>query len=944
MPLASQQHDVLRAQISGLQSRLICGADNVEAWSDQAIWDEILQNIRVVVSTYQILFDAVSHGFVRLSTLSLIVIDEAHNCVKNNAVARLMKELYWRDKKAGLPVPAILGLTASPLMRTNFDDLEVLEMTLDAVCKSPNRHRDELLAKVNRPNMHTIRYQAVNEAAPAGATSSMERLNRAYQALDIKQDPQVLRLLTENTAKSRVKLKEVIMKHDTYCRRQMRSFLNNARVMHNDLGPWAADYYIEKVITNLLEDHSTRDKELPGSLGDQERAYLTYIFRKVELPPLPTIPTNLSAKAQALITILDSHKEDSVGIVFVKERATTAVLTHLLSIHPVTKDRYRPGSMVGTSTAPGRKRDFLDLSQKEDLFSLQNFRVGKTNLLVATNVLEEGIDVPACNLVVCFDEPKTPKSFIQRRGRARMSASYLYLLIAEGSEKSAETWQKFENEMKELYETDMRDHKVIEELERRENAGYPVLEVKETGARLTIDDAKRHLEHFCATLTNKKFVDTSPYYTIQTLDGSVLDPAKPSLLQATVHLPISLAPELRCFKSIQAWYSQDFAYKDAAFQAYQRLYEIGLVNKHLLPAQESDLIPQVEPRTGLAMVSEQQNPWLNIAQEWRKADGKLFHRRLVVANEDGSMCAEVEVVLPVPIPHMETLKIYCAPDSLWTVTMDLSMQQSNNSVTSKHHTDVLLSLAFGHRNGWTNTEKQYPLRVISVGQDISVDDMGAIDFSPELMQGAASSHLIRDPSNKYHPYFYQCWLPSKPPVEMVGHLLRPSIQWSGFDYASAPENIPYVVVRSWPKKAGFFRKTAFHPDATISPANAKPYPRIQAAELVKVDRVPAVYSHIGILIPAISYALEVHLVAQDLMENVLEKIGIADLSLVVTAISTTSARGPTDYERIEFLGDTILKFCTIVNASARSKLISVIGIFFLLRFNIWAELTFFHFL
>ena len=34
-------------------------------------------------------------------------------------------------------------------MRSNLSDPEVLEQTLDAVCKAPSKHRDELMAQVN---------------------------------------------------------------------------------------------------------------------------------------------------------------------------------------------------------------------------------------------------------------------------------------------------------------------------------------------------------------------------------------------------------------------------------------------------------------------------------------------------------------------------------------------------------------------------------------------------------------------------------------------------------------------------------------------------------------------------------------------------------------------------------------------------------------------------
>jgi hypothetical protein len=55
---------------------LLVGSDKIELWSEQAVWDTILADVAVVVSTYAILREALSHGFVTMDRLSLLVFDE----------------------------------------------------------------------------------------------------------------------------------------------------------------------------------------------------------------------------------------------------------------------------------------------------------------------------------------------------------------------------------------------------------------------------------------------------------------------------------------------------------------------------------------------------------------------------------------------------------------------------------------------------------------------------------------------------------------------------------------------------------------------------------------------------------------------------------------------------------------------------------------------------
>lgn len=74
--LCEQQFKVITRQIPSVQVKLLTGDDGVDSWSSEGIWAEFLFNVRIVVSTYQILYDALSHAFVKLDSLALIVFDE----------------------------------------------------------------------------------------------------------------------------------------------------------------------------------------------------------------------------------------------------------------------------------------------------------------------------------------------------------------------------------------------------------------------------------------------------------------------------------------------------------------------------------------------------------------------------------------------------------------------------------------------------------------------------------------------------------------------------------------------------------------------------------------------------------------------------------------------------------------------------------------------------
>jgi ERCC4-related helicase len=72
------------------------------------------------------------------------------------------------------------------------------------------------------------------------------------------------------------------------------------------------------------------------------------------------------------------------------------------------------------------------MSQDEQMKTLRAFREGVYNVLVATSVGEEGLDIPECGLVVFYEPAVSGIRYIQRRGRTgRKLSGKAVILVAD---------------------------------------------------------------------------------------------------------------------------------------------------------------------------------------------------------------------------------------------------------------------------------------------------------------------------------------------------------------------------------------------------------------------------------------------------------------------------------------------------------------------------------
>lgn len=828
--------------------------------------------MRIVISTYGVLYDALCHGFVNMRRLSLCVFDEAHHCTKKHASNMIMQQFYRPAKSAAQPVPRILGLSASPVMNAKAGGLETLEANMDSHAITPRLHRSELMQYVHVPELVKRSYPNPADFEMPTENTLLGALTTSIHRYDIRKDPYVVGLIQAATFDMQTNVNEVLMSRKTYCTDQLKALRNRAEVIARDVSLSASGTYIQACRHKFLAGVQQNNALWMPELSDKEKSHLAQILADLCVE-LTSIDTTLSPKLQVLLKILNEEVGPSfTGIIFVEQRAVVAALAEYLTSDPVMSKLFNIGTFVGGSNSSKKKANIGDINDlKAQQQTLDDFRIGKKNLIIATSVLEEGIDVSSCQTVVCFDAPLNLVSFFQRRGRARKKDSKYIILLADDDEKAEPArWHELEDRMKTAYEDEQRNALLAAQLEHVDESDGRKYQVPSTGALLTLDNAKSHLYHFCATLQTSNYVDHRPTFQCRTDVGD--------LVTAEVLLPSCVDQKYRKAISAHGWRTERAAMKDAAFEACVALHRGGLLNDHLLPLHIQTPDQARQDRPSLIQVAKRLDPW-------SLGEADLWHEHFVDVEIKGQPKISMAMYLPVLCPAIDDILLHWSMSVKGVASIKAGLPtdlDAESLATKQRNTETLLASVLSA----TPDSKSYAAL------------FQPLDCTPGTLLGRGSQPA-------------SVALSKANDIAEMGLVRQNGQQGRTYVYTSHSETLRSLEVENFPKKRDFLSV----------PAGESKKNKLTRQELpidqCTVDVLPVRYSFFVVCIPSILHKVENIVLATHLQNGLLSSIDIKNAQLIVEATTTGAADFTASYERLEYLGDAVLKYCTHIQLAAQ---------------------------
>ncbi len=426
----------------------------------------------VLMLTAQIFVNALKSNAINIKDLDMLIFDECHHTGQNHPFNEIMKTYLkqkygQRQHQVGVSggfLPFIIGLSASLGVGrelTALGHLQTLCGNMD--CKGVVRvllNIDELKMHVNSPDEDTIKQVLPRDAHDRQFGDLLEAimLEIESQLPEIDEHPlpshgsklyetEVKRRLIEAESQRSANRTEIIVYMYLY-------EYNRAMILYDDLR-------VKDGVRHLKEFYVSRYvEEHPDQVPVEEHCRRLFNANLARMKRMGTEEGQhsnhkLGELAHVLHEIF-SDKPESKGIILATMKVAATALVEFLRSSDLLKAlpcRIEPLRLVGQ----GNLEDdcLTEAQQKEVLNSFR--RDDGCNILVATDIAQEGLDMPACSFVIRYNFVSNEIGTVQSKGRARADGSQCFLIVERNSQNEK---REYENRSKVV-----RMEKAMEDLE-----------------------------------------------------------------------------------------------------------------------------------------------------------------------------------------------------------------------------------------------------------------------------------------------------------------------------------------------------------------------------------------------------------------------------------------------------------------------------------------------
>ncbi len=408
--LVDQQRTMAVERLNLDEERIVSYTGETGPQKREALWNQAT----VVMATPQVIRNDAMNGIIDLAEVDLLILDEAHHATGNHAYAQV-GNLYQRTNPKG----RVLAATASP--GSTLRNINEVRTNLNAhnldLCK-----RDEPLLSDYDVDMnihtHTVDLPRALETLITPLRTHFNEEVSHLQRLGF------------------MPTKEYIGTNDIERAQQSASRAIQQRdVRGYDAARRVADLRRIHILINLLQTQGTQVAKAFLNRAEEEGRSGRKTNRMLALPVIHQLRLALndvgelhpkSSIVETLVKQEITAKPEGKVLIFTEYRDSVDRIVEVLRQH----EGLEPDAFIGQSSRGSQK----GMTQKQQLAQLNRFRSGEINVLVATSVGEEGLDVPAADLVVLYEPVPSAVRAIQRRGRtARQRAGSVHVLIAKNT-------------------------------------------------------------------------------------------------------------------------------------------------------------------------------------------------------------------------------------------------------------------------------------------------------------------------------------------------------------------------------------------------------------------------------------------------------------------------------------------------------------------------------